>query len=148
MFWGCSGWLSWSCCCCWCFVIVDVTLDFVLKIILMVVLYILLYVVIDVIRGCSSITWSVEWGAHLLDQHGAYFQLGAYHVSMILSHRRDSIMSVWYYISLSNLKYHVSMLVSRRRGTLKVYKFQNFKKSEKILLLKIKFELQFWKVYT
>ena len=53
-------------------------------------------------------------------------QLGANHVSVMLSHRRYSITSLWYFISLSNLKYHVSVIVSWRRDTLKVYKFLNF----------------------
>ena len=76
------------------------------------------------------------------------YQLGINHVCVIVSRRRDSITSVWYYISLNNLKYHVSMILSQRRDTLKISKFLNFKKSEKILLLQIKFELKFLKVFT
>ena len=50
-------------------------------------------------------TFRVEilWVQSLSSPHNTWdragFQLGANHVSVILSHRRDSITSVWYYVS-------------------------------------------------
>ena len=56
-------------------------------------------------------------------------QLGPNHICVILSLRRDTITSVWYFVIMgSHTKYQVSMILSQRRDTLRISNIPNSKK--------------------
>ena len=74
-----------------------------------------------------------------------FLQLGPDHVCVILSHRRDSITSVWYFVIqciTSPRYYHRNMILH------KFQLFQIWKKNKIFLLLQNYFEMEIWNIFS